>query len=89
MTLSAENFRQCWVPPGFAHGFCVVSEVADVEYKCTDLYDPAVEIGIAWNDPSLAIPWRCGAPTLSERDRKNPPLADLIDRLPIYSTTES
>ena len=81
-TLSAENFRQCWVPPGFAHGFCVVSAVADVEYKCTDLYDPAAEIGIAWNDPTLAIRWPLERPVLSERDTRNPTLAELMTMLP-------
>jgi len=81
-TLSAENFRQCWVPPGFAHGFCVVSEVADVEYKCTDLYDPAAEIGIAWNEPTIAIRWPVDRPVLSERDTRNPTLAELMTMLP-------
>jgi dTDP-4-dehydrorhamnose 3,5-epimerase len=82
VTLSADNFRQCYVPPGFAHGFCVTSLVAQVEYKCTDLYDPASEIGIAWNDPELAIPWPVADPILSERDRRHPPLAGVMDRLP-------
>jgi len=56
VTLTSDNFRQCYVPPGFAHGFCVVSPIAQVEYKCTDLYDRASELGVAWNDPALAIP---------------------------------
>ena len=89
VTLSAASFAQLYVPAGFAHGFSVLSPVAEIEYKCTDLYEPADEVGIAWNDPDLAIPWRCEAPTLSERDRKNPPLSALMDRLPTYSTTES
>ncbi|MFQ3639939.1 MAG: dTDP-4-dehydrorhamnose 3,5-epimerase, partial [Chloracidobacterium sp.] len=55
VTLSAENFRQLYVPPGFVHGFCVVSETAEVLYKCTALYDPTDEIGIVWNDPELGI----------------------------------
>ena len=80
--LSSENFRQLWVPPGLAHGFCVLSERAQVEYKCTELYDPASEIGIAWNDPQLGIKWPVAAPILSERDRKNPTLAELGERLP-------
>ena len=79
VTLSAGNFRQCYVPPGFAHGFCVVSENAQVEYKCTDLYDPASEIGVAWDDPALAIAWPVAEPLLSERDRHHPTLAELID----------
>ena len=86
VTLSAENFRQCYVPPGFAHGFCVVGESAEVVYKCTEAYDPASEIGIAWNDPALAIPWPVQAPVLSPRDAHHPALAALLDRLPAYST---
>ena len=82
VTLSADNFKQCYVPPGFAHGFAVVSPIAQVEYKCTDLYDPASEIGIAWNDPALAILWPVERPLLSERDRRHPPLADVMDLLP-------
>jgi dTDP-4-dehydrorhamnose 3,5-epimerase len=82
VTLTAENFRQCYVPPGFAHGFCVVSPVAQVEYKCTDLYDPASEIGVAWNDPALAIAWPVCDPVLSPRDRQHPTLAELGDQLP-------
>ena len=82
VTLSADNFKQCYVPPGFAHGFAVVSPIAQVEYKCTDIYDPADEIGIAWNDPALAISWPVGQPFLSERDRRNPRLAEVMDGLP-------
>ena len=82
--LSADNFKQCFIPPGFAHGFCVLSTVAQVEYKCTDLYDSAGEIGIAWNDPALAIPWPIADPVLSERDRHHPTLAEIEDRLPLY-----
>ena len=82
VTLSADNFRQCYVPTGFAHGFYVVSPIAQVEYKCTDLYDPASEIGVAWNDPTLAIEWPAEQPILSARDRGNPRLVQLIDTLP-------
>jgi dTDP-4-dehydrorhamnose 3,5-epimerase len=82
VTLSADNFKQCYVPPGFAHGFCVTSPVAQIEYKCTDLYDPASEIGIAWNDPQLAIRWPVAEPLLSDRDRRNPTLSTLLDSLP-------
>jgi dTDP-4-dehydrorhamnose 3,5-epimerase len=82
VTLSAENFKQCYVPPGFAHGFCVLSQDAQVEYKCTDLYEPASEIGVAWNDPALSIPWPIAQPLLSDRDRRNPTLAELMERLP-------
>ena len=55
VTLSADNFRQCYIPPGFAHGFCVETPVAEVEYKCTALYDRSQEIGVAWNSPELGI----------------------------------
>jgi dTDP-4-dehydrorhamnose 3,5-epimerase len=85
VTLSADNFAQCYVPPGFAHGFCVVSPLALVEYKCTDLYDPTSEIGIAWNDPALGIRWPIADPILSDRDRRNPLLAEVIDRLPRHT----
>ncbi len=82
VTLSAENFRQCYIPPGFAHGFYVTTEAAQVEYKCTDLYDPASEIGIAWDDPALGIAWPAGERVLSPRDRQHPTLETVIDRLP-------
>jgi len=85
VVLSAENFTQCYVPPGFAHGFCVLTPIAQVEYKCTDVYDPATEIGIAWNDPALAIAWPIGDPRLSDRDRRNPTLAEVADRLPEWT----
>jgi dTDP-4-dehydrorhamnose 3,5-epimerase len=87
VTLSAGNFRQCYVPPGFAHGFSVVSPIAQVEYKCTDLYDRKSEIGVAWNDPALAIAWPPGEAILSDRDRRHPTLAQLGETLPIYSST--
>ena len=85
VVLSADNFKQCYVPPGFAHGFSVTSEAADVEYKCTELYDPESEIGIAWNDPALAIAWPVDCPILSERDRQHPTLASILHRLPAWS----
>jgi dTDP-4-dehydrorhamnose 3,5-epimerase len=80
--LSAENFRQCYIPPGFAHGFYVTTEMAQVEYKCTDVYDPADEVGIAWDDPTLGIAWPAGERILSARDRLHPMLAAVVDRLP-------
>ena len=89
VTVSADNFRQCYIPPGFAHGFCAVSRVAQLEYKCTDYYDPATEIGIAWNDPQLAIRWPVADPILSERDRRHPRLADLTDALPLWARPKS
>lgn len=82
--LSAANFKQCYVPAGFAHGFAVLSPEAEIEYKCTDVYDPKAEIGIAWNDPALAIRWPVDHPLLSERDQRHPGLADQTDRLPPY-----
>mgnify|MGYP002789205263 CR=1 FL=1 len=88
IVLTAESFRQCYVPCGFAHGFSVLSPYAEVEYKCTDVYDPESQIGLAWNDPVLAIPWGVDAPILSTRDRQNPLLADAFDRLPIFRGTE-
>ena len=86
-TLSADNFRQCYLPAGFAHGFVVRSEVAQVEYKCTTFYNPAGEIGIAWDDPALAIDWGVDRPLLSVRDQRNPRLADVMDQLPVYAST--
>ncbi len=83
--LSGDNFRQLYVPPGFAHGFAVLSEVVDVEYKCTDYYDPSDELTVLWSDPAIGIEWPAGEPTLSVRDQKAPPLADLIPRLPRYA----
>jgi len=82
VALTAENFKQVYVPPGFAHGFCVVSPIAQVEYKCTDVYDPSSEIGIAWNDPALGISWPVTQPLLSPRDSNHLTLAELTDRLP-------
>jgi dTDP-4-dehydrorhamnose 3,5-epimerase len=75
--LSGENFRQLYVPPGFAHGFCVLSEVVHVEYKCTDFYDAADEIGLAWNDPDVGIEWPIRDPIISDKDRKLPTLREL------------
>jgi len=75
------------VPPGFAHGFVVLSETAEVEYKCTAFYDKDDEIGISWNDPALNIDWEMSEPPLlSARDQQHPPLSALLDRLPAYST---
>jgi dTDP-4-dehydrorhamnose 3,5-epimerase len=76
--LSEENKIQFWVPPGFAHGFVVLSEIADFEYKCTDYYDPCDEGGILWNDPDLNIPWPIDNPILSNKDANAKNLANLI-----------
>lgn len=84
--LSGDNHRQLYIPAGFAHGFCVTSEVALFHYKCTDGYHPEAEIGIAWNDPDIAISWPLSADTLSDRDRAHPRLAAIEPgRLPHYA----
>jgi dTDP-4-dehydrorhamnose 3,5-epimerase len=77
MTLSDTNHRQLWIPPGYAHGFVVVSDIADFEYKCTDYYHPQFETGVIWNDPELDIAWPIESPTLSEKDKRLPTLADI------------
>lgn len=78
--LNDENHRQLWVPPGYAHGFCVLSDVADFQYKCTDLYFPEDEDGLIWNDSEIGIPWPVEAPKLSTKDQQNPTLRELIGR---------
>lgn len=75
--LSEENKRQLWVPPGFAHGFVVLSTTADFEYKCTDYYDPSDEGSILWSDPDLNIPWPIANPVLSTKDESAKRLVDL------------
>jgi dTDP-4-dehydrorhamnose 3,5-epimerase len=82
--LSAANFRQMFVPGDFAHGFCVLSDVAEVEYKCTDLYDPEGEGGIPWNDPTVGVKWPISDPILSARDGRHPPLRSDRPDLPDY-----
>lgn len=84
--LSGENHRQLWIPPGFAHGFCVVSETVYFSYKCTDVYTPEAEGGISWNDPDIGIEWPISAVELSGKDREYPRLRDIpTDCLPKYS----
>ncbi len=82
--LGEESMRELYVPVGFAHGFCVLSEVADVLYKQTAYYDPAVERAIAWNDPDVGIDWPLAVQELivSERDASAPRLRDVADELP-------
>jgi dTDP-4-dehydrorhamnose 3,5-epimerase len=83
--LSSENHRQLWVPPGFAHGFCVLSDDAIFHYKCTDAYHPECELSVAWDDPGIGIEWPLGAPTLNDKDRSGLRLADIpLERLPPY-----
>lgn len=77
MELTEDNKRQLWIPPGFAHGFLVLSESADFLYKTTDYYAPAFERSIAWNDPEIGIDWPIeGEPTLSQKDRNAPSLSE-------------
>jgi dTDP-4-dehydrorhamnose 3,5-epimerase len=80
--LDDETHRQFLVPIGFAHGFCVLSEVADVAYKLSSLYDPETEAGIAWDDPDVGVEWPISEPLLSERDKTAPRLSEIADRLP-------
>jgi dTDP-4-dehydrorhamnose 3,5-epimerase len=82
--LSGENFCQLWIPPGFAHGFCVLSETVHVEYKCTDFYDAADELAVAWDDPAIGVAWPLRDPVLSAKDQKARRLADQMDRLPVF-----
>lgn len=80
--LDDERHLQLYVPVGFAHGFVVLSEVADVSYLVSSLYDPATEAGIAWDDPEVGVDWQVAEPLLSERDRNAPRLAEIADSLP-------
>ena len=80
--LDDEAHRQLFVPAGFGHGFCVLSEIADVSYLLSSLYDPATESGIAWNDPDVGVEWPVDEPLLSQRDTQAPRLADVADSLP-------
>lgn len=83
--LSADNGLQMYIPVGFAHGFVVLSDWALFSYKCTAFYDPSTEGGVLWNDPQLGIDWRIAEPILSEKDKKNLPLASIPpERLPRY-----
>ena len=75
--LSEENKLQVWIPPGFAHGFLVMSDSADFEYKCTEYYHPEDELCLMWNDPEVAIDWTINDPILSEKDKKGLSLKDL------------
>jgi dTDP-4-dehydrorhamnose 3,5-epimerase len=83
--LSESNHRQMYVPPGFAHGYCVTSEAALFSYKCTDFYNPATEHGIIWNDPDIGIEWPIAQPVLSAKDKAYPRLKDLKpENLPVF-----
>jgi dTDP-4-dehydrorhamnose 3,5-epimerase len=85
--LSEENHRQVWVPRGLAHGFLVRSESADFFYKCDEVYSPADELVVCWNDPELGIDWGCESPKVSARDGAGSPLSVLAGRLPAYEPT--
>ena len=80
--LDDERHRQLFVPAGFGHGFAVLSEIADVAYQLSSLYDPATEKGIAWDDPDVGVEWPVEQPLLSERDKSAPRLAEVADELP-------
>jgi len=83
--LSAQNHKQIYVPQGFAHGFVVLSDQADVIYKCTDVYTPGDEYGVLWSDPAIGIDWPVDIPILSQKDQENKKLEDISeDRLPVY-----
>jgi dTDP-4-dehydrorhamnose 3,5-epimerase len=83
--LSADNRLQMYIPPGFAHGFCVTSETALFSYKCTDLYSPATEFTLLWDDPDVGIAWPVGAPSLSAKDVAGMKLRDIPEStLPVF-----
>ncbi|MCF8721338.1 dTDP-4-dehydrorhamnose 3,5-epimerase [Nitrospina gracilis] len=77
-TLSANNRRQLFIPAGFAHGYCVLSDTAEVIYKCSDYYHPEDEGGLIWNDPEVGIDWPVEEPVLSEKDQRHPRLKDIL-----------
>lgn len=82
--LSGENHRQLWVPPGFAHGFCVLSDFTYFTYKCTDIYTPSAEGGVLWNDPDIGIEWPLKDVLLSDKDQIYPRLKEVsVERLPV------
>ena len=88
VTLSAENKHQIYVPPGFAHGFVVLSESALVLYKCSEFYTPSDEGSVLWDDPAIGIDWPIANPTLAAKDAAAPRLADLPeDRRPTVAST--
>ncbi len=80
--LSEDNFRQLYIPEGFAHGFCVLSDVADVLYKTSRFYSPQHEHGVRWNDPAIGVTWPTDEPILSERDSKAQSLAEYLEKTP-------
>ena len=88
--LSADNKRHFWIPPGFAHGFAVLSENATFCYQCTTAYDAAADAGIRWDDPAIGVDWPISEPSLSGKDAVAPLLANIsLDRLPIYVAVDT
>jgi len=85
--LSGTNFRQLYVPPGFVHGFCVLSDTAEVEFKVTDFYAPHDELAVLWNDPEIGIEWPIRDPVVSEKDLRAPRLAEVLHLLPEHEHT--
>lgn len=83
--LSAESYRQIYIPPGFAHGFYVLSERVTFMYRCTEFYDKSAELTVRWDDPDLGIPWPAGPKEVSQKDREAAPLKGIaFDRLPTF-----
>ena len=83
--LTADNHRHLWIPEGFAHGFCVLSERATFTYQCTTLYDGAADAAICWNDAQIGVDWPISQPLISDKDAKAPLLANVpVDRLPTF-----
>ena len=80
LEIDAETHIQIWAPAGFARGFCALTDVAEVQYKCTGIYNPAAESGIRWDDPDVAIDWPISHPILSDKDRNAQTLADWLTR---------
>ena len=84
VTLSGDDPHYLWIPPGYAHGFCVLSDEADFVYKCTDVYVPSDERSVRWDDPTIGIEWPHPDPIVSDRDRAARPLAEMERDLPVY-----
>ena len=87
ITLRGDEPRYVWIPAGFAHGFCALSDVADVTYKCTDVYHADDDRGVLWNDPAIGIPWPIDDALISPKDQRNPALEWAHDALPLYAGT--
>jgi len=85
--LTEQNAYQMFVPDGFAHGFCVLSESAEIMYKCSGFYDPSDDCGLTWNDPDVGVEWPCNSVVLSDKDSRQPLLKDLVraQKVPVYS----